>query len=126
MNFEESLVYELSSIEGLSKKIFPLSAVAGVETPFLVYVSSEGEEDRTLNGFIGSKQITCEIHIIANSYSELKRITRSVIEKIKTFWGRQIGVNGVYIKSVAYDPPVETVDEELNLRRSAFDLRVRI
>lgn len=126
MNFEESLVYELSSIGVLTGKIFPLSAVAGVQTPFLVYVSSEGEEDRSLNGFLGSKLITCEIHIITASYSDLKSITKQVLDKIKSFWGRSIGIDGVFIKSIAYDPPVETVDEELNLRRSAFDIRVRI
>lgn len=126
MDFEQSLVYELSSIVGLDNRIFPLSAKEGIEPPFVIYVSSEGEETQTLEGFTGSVGITCEIHVITNSYGELKNYTRQVLDKLKSFWGRQIGENGVFIKSFSFDAPVETIDEEFNFRRSSFDIRVRI
>jgi hypothetical protein len=126
LNFEESLVYELSSITGLDNKIFPLGAKEGTSTPFVVYISSEGNETQTLNGYIDDKLINCEIYIVASSYAEMKNYTKLILAKLKTFYGRQIGVDGVYIKSFSYDEVTEAHEEELGFERSTFEFTVRI
>jgi hypothetical protein len=126
LNFEESLVYELSSITGLEDRIFPLGAKEGTKPPFVIYVSSEGEDVQNLTGYTGDKEITCEIHIVGKNYAEMKGFARAVIDKLKTFYGRQIGENGVYIKSFSYIEPVEEHDQEFNYERTSFDIKVRI
>jgi hypothetical protein len=126
MNFEESLRYELATITGLEDKVYPLNASEGVEPPFVVYVSSEGEEIQTLDGYTGLTEITTEIHVVAASYDELKRFERAVIDKMQTFFGRIIGIDGVYVKSFSYTEPTETHENETGYERAVFDTRVRI
>lgn len=126
MNFEQSLVYELSTIAGLEGKIFPLGAREGTKTPFVVYISSEGEEIRVFEGYTGDKKITCEIHVIGETYAQMKTYTNAIIDKIKTFRGRKIGDDGVYIKSVSYGETSEEHEKDLGFERSLFDVTVRI
>jgi hypothetical protein len=126
LNFEEALTYELSSIAGLQGRVFPLGAKEGTLPPFVIYISSEGEETKVLNGYTNHKEITCEIHIIGRSYAEMKSFTKLVLAKLKTFYGRSIGVDGVYIKNFSYDEPREEHEDELGYERSGFDIRVRI
>lgn len=126
MEFEEALVEELSTIIELNGKIFPLRAEDGETPPFLVYISSEGQNTQVLNAYLDTKEIHCEIHILTSSYYELKTITRKVIERLKSFYGRAIGTNGPIIKSFSYDEPTEVFEHEVNFRRSSFDFRVRI
>lgn len=126
MNFEEALVEELSSIEGLNDKVFPLNATEGTNPPFIIYVSSEGEQDQTLTGYTDTKALTCEIHLIAETYSELKSLIKLVIAKLQTFFARAIGTNGPVIKSFAMDEPLEAHEEEVGYSRCSFDIRVRI
>lgn len=126
MNFEQSLVYELSTITGLEQKVFPLKAKEGISPPFVIYVSSHGEETKVLEGYLGDKEIVCEIHILGKNYAEMKNYTNLVLEKLKTFFGRQIGENGVFIKSFTYIEPEESHENELNYERTSFDIKVRI
>lgn len=125
MNFEESFVYELQAITGLNGKVFPQQAQEDIKPPFVVYVSSDGSPIMTLDGATDMTELTCEVHVIADSYEQLKGFTRVVLDRIQSFFQRQIGYNGVYIKSVSYTEPVEDFDNNLNYHRSSFDVKVR-
>jgi hypothetical protein len=126
MDFEEALVYELSNIAELDNKIFPLNATEGTEPPFLVYVSSEGEQLQSLNGYIDeARDVTCEIYIIAETYGQLKPLVKVVIAKLQSFYGRPIGIDGVTIKSFSYTQPIEAHQDELGYEICSFDIRVR-
>jgi hypothetical protein len=124
MNFEEALRAELGTIEGLQNKVFPLNAPEGTKTPFMIYVSSEGIQDKTLQGYLNSKEVDCEIYILADSYTELKRVIKEVLLKITSFPGRVIGDDGPYIQNVTYTPPVELYEQAIKLYRCAFDLKL--
>lgn len=126
LNFEEALVYELQAIPELTGKVFPLTAREGIAPPFVIYVSSEGEQTRTLNGYVDDKEITCEIHVVGDNYSEMKHVTKEVLAKLQTFYGRQIGIDGDFIKSFSYIDPIEEHDEDFGYERSSFDIKVRI
>jgi acetylglutamate synthase len=126
VDFEEALAYELSSINGLEEKVFPMSAKEGIKPPFVIYVSSEGIQDKTLDGFLNSKEIECEIHVIHNAYREMKGLTKEVLSKLQTFFGRSIGIDGPFVKSFDYDKPVEVHEKELDYHISSFDTRVRL
>lgn len=125
MDFEQALVYELQTITGLNGKVFPQNAAEDAEPPFVVYISSEGEPVMTLNGATDLTELTCEIHVVCESYEKLKGLTRAVLDRIKSFFQRQIGQNGVKIKSVSHVEPIEDFDKDLNYHRSSFDIRVR-
>lgn len=127
MNFEEALVHELESITALQGRVFPMSASEGTNPPFIIYVSSEGEGVSTLGGYDNSiTQLDCHIHVVSQTYDELKGLVKTVIDKLSSFFGRPIGVNGPMVKSFSYIEPTEMYNEELDYHSSSFDIKVRV
>lgn len=115
MYFEEALKTELESITALTNKVFPLTAIEGVGTPYLAYISSEGIPEKDLNGYSGLKEVHAELHILSDEYPSLKDITRQVIDKVVSFQSRVIGgADGVMINDVTLDKdPTEQFIPEL-------------
>jgi hypothetical protein len=127
MNFEEALRNELSSIPQIANKIFPLAATEGVKTPYLVYISSEGVQEKYLDGYAGSKEIECELHILNDSYAGLKDITRQVISKVVKFQQSIIGGDGgVWVQNLTYERPTEQYIDQLFQYLCIVSLKVRI
>lgn len=125
MNFEQALVYELQMINGLAEKVFPQNAPENTEAPFVVYFSSEGEKVMSLAGPTDMTELTCEIHVIGEDYDQLKSMTKSVLDRIKSFFQRAIGQEGPLIKSVSHVEPTEDMDNNLNYHSSSFNITVR-
>jgi hypothetical protein len=127
MTFEESLYNELATITDLNGEIYPLNADTDTKPPYLVYVSSEGEQERTLDGYVISKEITCELHILHDEYSSLKGLTRQVISLIDTFQRRIIGGSGgVYVQGATYENVHEQFVPELIQYLCILEIKVRI
>jgi hypothetical protein len=124
MNFEEALVVEISSIPSLENKVFPLYAKEGIEPPFIVYISSEGERTQDLNGYANTKEMVCELFILAQSYVEMKENTKLVIDKIISFFGRSIGIDGPFIKGISYEQPDELHDKDHDYYRCSISMRL--
>ena len=100
-------------------------AEENTKPPFVVYVSSDGENIMTLSGPTEMTELTCEIHVVAETYEQLKSLVPTIINRTKTFFQRIIGRNGPLIKSVSHVEPVEEIDNNANYYRSSFDIRVR-
>jgi len=125
MDFEQAMVYELQTITGLSGKVFPSAPEEGTQAPYVVYNSSEGEPIMTLGGPTNMTELSCEIHVITESYEQLKSLTKAVLDRIRSFFQRAIGQNGPHIRSISHIEPVEDIDTNLNYHKSSFDIRVR-
>lgn len=125
MEFEESLNIELSTIAGFNGKIFPLYAAEGEEPPFLIYVSSEGKVTQTLDGWTNEKEVEFEIHVIAKSYFKMKTLTKETIDKLSSFHQREIGNNGLFIKSISSEQPIEVHEKDIGYYRSSTEWRAR-
>jgi Protein of unknown function (DUF3168) len=125
LDFEQALVYEINSINGLQGRVFPQAPEEGTKAPYVVYNSSEGEPVMTLNGPSNMTELSCDIHVIAESYEQLKGLTKAVLDRIRSFFQRAIGQNGPVIRSISHVEPVEDVDTNLNYHKSSFDIRVR-
>jgi hypothetical protein len=135
MNFEEALKGELISVsldlkevtdKGVIEKVFPLNAPEGTKPPFIVYVSSEGLQDMTLDGYSENKEIECEINILHSGYGNMKALTKEVLAKILSFQGRAIGLDGPFIHDLTYEKPVEIYENEVALFRSVLTITVCI
>jgi hypothetical protein len=127
MYFEEALKIELESIDSLTNKIFPLTAIEGVGTPYLVYISSEGIYEKYYSGYSGSKEIDAELHILSDEYPTLNDITRQVIDKVISFQSRVIGgTDGVMIFDVTYEKVTEQYIPELFQFLCVIAITVRI
>jgi hypothetical protein len=125
MDFEQALTYELQTIPGLQGNVFPQTAEENTKPPFIVYISSDGENVMSLSGPTEMTELTCEIHVVAETYEQLKSIVRTIINRLKSFFQRNIGQNGPLIKSISHVEPVEEIDNNANYYRSSFDIRVR-
>jgi hypothetical protein len=125
MNFEEALCMELKTITGLEQKVFPQNAEENTEPPFVVYVSSGGEKVQTLAGYTDLTELSFEVHVITNSYEELKSYVETISSKIRSFFGRSIGTNGPYIKSVGFTEPNEDFQDNQSYHKSTFNVQVR-
>jgi len=126
MNFEQALTAELEQIEGLMDKVFPLNAEEGTKAPYLIYFGSEGLEDKTLDGYLESKEVECELNIMQYSFLELKYLSKQVLDKVKSFQSRVIGEDGPFIQSISYQKPVVLYEKEVNLYRCVIEITVKI
>jgi hypothetical protein len=121
MTFEEALRSEVSSVSGLASKVFPLLARSQNQSllaaPYVAYVSTEGLQEKSLEGYDASRRVSCEIHVVQTSYTSMKSLTKLVMAKILTFQSRVIGTGGPYIQNVTYQEPVELYDDEPKLYR---------
>lgn len=125
MDFEQALVHELQAIVGLNGKVYPSNTEENSEPPFVVYVSSSGERVMTLGGPSNLTELTCEIHIITETYEQLRSYSKLILDRIRGFFQRVIGQSGPYIKSISHTEPVEDLEKNINFHRSSFDLRIR-
>jgi len=125
MDFEQALCYEIQTINGLSGKVFPQQAEEDTQPPFVVYVSSDGEKIMTLGGPTNMTELNCEIHVVAESYEQLKSLTKAVLDRIRSFFQRAIGQNGPTIKSVSHIEPIEDFDNNFNFHKSSFTIKIR-
>ena len=124
MDFEPALVQELKTISALQNRIYPLEApeaTAGNGVPYLIYGSSEGLRDKTLGGYLDSKEVRAELNIIAARYSDMKAITKQVVALLISFEGRQIGTNGPFIGELTYQAPVEIYESQPDLYRCVVE-----
>jgi hypothetical protein len=125
MDFEQALVYELNTINGLSGKVFPQQAAEDVKPPLVVYISSEGEQVMTLSGPTNMTELSFEVHVITESYEQLKSLTKAILDRIRSFFQRPIGQNGPLIKSVSHVDPIEDIEAASNYHKSSIDIKVR-
>lgn len=122
MSFEVALRQELLPI---IDKIYPLTAPEGTLAPYLIYTSSEGIYDKALQGFLSTKEVSCELDILNTSYSSMKALSKLIMDKLKSFEGRVIGTSGPYIQELTFDDDSpELYESEVNLYRKIINIKV--
>jgi hypothetical protein len=127
MYFEEALKTELESIPGLSNKVYPLNAIEGVTAPYVVYIASEGVFDEVLDGYLETKEIACELHILSGTYAGMKDLTKQVLAMVKSFQRRVIGgTDGLFVWDVTYEQSHEEYIDDLFQYLSIVSITVRI
>ncbi len=126
MDFEQALVHELSSIPVFNGRVFPQTAQEGTNPPFILYISSEGEKVQTLGGYVDNKEMSVTIQVVGQTYEDLKSLIRQVIDKVVSFFGRPIGIDGPTVQAFEYTEPTEAYNEELDFHSSTFDIKVNL
>ena len=123
MTFEEALRTELITIEELNEKVFPLTAPEGTEAPYLIYVSSRGRYDKSLEGFQKSKSVSVEINVIHDRASKMRALARQVKALVMSMEKRRIANEGPYIEEIVFENEgTELYEHEVDLYRCVFDL----
>ncbi|WP_336774203.1 tail completion protein gp17 [Paenibacillus sp. MMO-58] len=124
MTFEEALTAELSAVPELADKIYPLDATNAPKAPYVVYESSYGVPTKSMNGYIGGKNVPVELNIICPTYGSMKQVTAAVIAVLESFEQRQIGSDGPYIQELTYETPVELYESAPKLHRCVIEFQV--
>lgn len=124
MNFEQSLRHELTEINSLKDKVFPIVAKEGTKSPFLVYKRKNTTFRKTLNGT--STKAIGEYHlmVVASDYAELQSMTEDVKTKILSFWDRNVGMDGPYIDDINIELGEEEFVYEANLIGTTIKINV--
>jgi hypothetical protein len=125
VDFEQALTAELKEISGLNA-VSPQMVKQGTKAPYLFYLSSEGVFDKSLDGYLNSKEVECELNVVCNTYEELKPFSRQVINKLISFVGRTIGGSNIFIQDVTYEKPVELYEKEIKQYRCLIDIKFKI
>lgn len=124
-DFEAALRQEIiNAIPALGGRVYPLFAPEATKhngVPYIIYGSSEGLRDKTLGGYLDSKEVRVEINVIAERYSDLKAITKQVVALLIGMEGRQIGTDGPFIEGVTYQMPVEMYESQPELYRCVVE-----
>lgn len=126
-DFEQALTQELKSVSALGGRVYPLFAPEAVKkngVPYLIYASSEGLRDKSLDGYMESKEVRGELNVIADRYADMKAITRQVVALLLSFEGRQIGTDGPLIDELIYMQPIETYESQPELHRCMIEFTV--
>lgn len=119
---EKALRYELNTIPEIQNSIFPTNAPEGKKPPYLVYILSQDDEVKTLDGFTGNYEVSYLLNILAGSYGQMKDITKKVQDLVKTFQQREIGQEGIFISELKIRKGSETYEHELQLYRGILDV----
>lgn len=127
MNFEQALIYELSSIPGFRNRVYPLSAPeanAKQGVPYCIIISNDGIRTKTLDGYQTGKSVSGEVNVISANYGELKGLTEQVINRLISTEQRVIGIEGPYIDEFTYQEPEELYEDKPALYRCLIDFKV--
>lgn len=122
MSFEKALTEELGKV--LPNSVYPLVAPEGTPTPYIVYVSSYGDRDMTLDGYVVSKEIDVSIQVVASSYSDLKQYTNALIDALVSL--KKMGTDLIPVQHIHYDRPEEMVDIVTFENHSITDFKFRL
>lgn len=112
---ERALKYELSKIQDIQEKIFPLHAPEGMNSPYLCY-SIKRNVIKDLNGPTGDIQCNIMLNILCETYEKMKEVTKKVEELINTFQFRKLAW-GPYVEEISIDIIDEAFEYELKLNR---------
>jgi len=121
MFFEEVMTEQLNTIPDILDKIYPLNAEEGIEAPYIVYLQAGGNEYKSFDGYSGLKKVLFEFNILHNSYTEMKYLTKTVVDKIIDL--EETVINGLEIQGITLEEPVELFEKEIELYRSIITIR---
>jgi hypothetical protein len=126
VTFEESLRAELNIIAGLTNKIYPLNAPDGTRPAYLIYSVSRAINDKTLTGFLPTKEMRVELNVVDFSYAGMKSLAEQVMTVIKSFPHRTIGTNGSYVQNVTQDGYAELYEGQVGWYRCNIEYLIHI
>lgn len=124
MDLEQGLKIELSSIAGLTTKIFPVAAPQGTTAPYLTYKLDGAERLKDLSGHNGSVEGRFQLDVYHAKYSNLKTLMKSIIAKLKSVEQSNIGGAGPYIQEITIENEFETFDSNVSLYRGIIELNI--
>lgn len=124
MTFEAALRSELVTISGLSNKVFPIRAPEGTEAPYLIYTTTLGDYDKSLEGWHKSKGVTVELNVIHDRAAAVRALSREVQALVMGFEGRQLASTGPLVDEIIFEGEgVELYEAQVDLYRKVISFK---
>ena len=124
MDFEQGLTVELSALAGLTGNVFPIMAAQGTQPPYLTYNLGSNDRTLTLTGHDGLVESQYQLDLYHVTYGGLKALKKLLLQTIKTFEHRQMGVTGPYVQQVMIMTDFETYEDAVKLYRGVIEFTV--
>lgn len=124
MDIEKGLITELTSIDGLMNKVSPVISAQNIATPYLVYTLNNVERENSLNGITGLCGATYQLDIFHSNYSDLKDLSKLVLDKITSLNNRNIGNTNTYIQQIDIENELNFYETEVNLYRQTIEFLI--
>ena len=123
MTFEDALKIQLSTITQINNKVFFVNAPKGQSSPYMVCLSSEGLDLKSLEGFLNLKELSLEINILEKTFTSVKSLSKTVVNKLKSLMHQDIG--GYYIQDVDFESDMPTLyEDEIGLYRTIINVNL--
>ena len=124
MTFEAALRTELMTITSLNNKVFPMRAPEGTEAPYLIYTTTLGDYDKSLEGWHKSKGVTVELNVIHDRASAVRALGREVQELVMGFEGKRLAGTGPLIDEIVFEGEgVELYEAQVDLYRKVISFK---
>lgn len=124
MDLEQGLTAELSSIAGLTDKVFPVTAPQGTLAPYLTYALGGNDRAKTLSGHDGLVESQYQLDLYHTSYASMKALKKLVIANLKTYDLRNIGGSGPLVQQAEIITDFETYENEVELHKGIIELNI--
>lgn len=123
---EKALRYEIeTNIPALSGNVYPTNAPEGVTKPYLVYVRSDTDKERTLEGYTGKQAINYMFSVMAANYADMKTAYAAVESMLEAMARTSIGeTNNIYVEDLVINDMTETYEYELKAHRGIIDFTI--
>lgn len=122
MTFEALLINTLNAIPQLANKIYPLRAPEGFVAPFVIYVQSEEENDKDLEGYEPTISASYEVNVVAGNYNDLKRLGKQARNTILSLVGQQADERKIQDIEISFSG--EIWEKEVQLFRKSIQFTV--
>lgn len=123
VNFEQALHAELTTINNLNQKVFPLFAPEDTNAPFLIYQKLRVDFIKTFDGTTTTREGRFELDIITATYSDLQVLLADVKNKLVSFESRTIGTNGPFVQAITIENITEIFEEEVEFHRANIEFK---
>lgn len=124
MTFEAALRAELMTITSLNNKVFPMRAPEGTEAPYLIYTTTLGDYDKSLEGWHKSKGVTVELNVIHARAADVRSLAAQVMVLVMGFEGRQLASTGPLINEIVFEGEgVELYEAQVDLYRKVISFK---
>lgn len=123
---EKALCYELETVvTELKGVVYPTNAPESSDKPYLVYMRTGTNIDKTLDGYGDEKELRFMFSIMAESYPAMKSLTDKVEAFLVALPQTSIGkADNVFVDDLVINNISETYEFELGVNRGIIDFTV--
>ena len=101
-----------------------MRAPEGTEAPYLIYTTTLGDYDKSLEGWHKSKGVTVELNVIHARAADVRSLAAQVMVLVMGFEGRQLASTGPLIDEIVFEGEgVELYEAQVDLYRKVISFK---